>query len=137
MTRQPALLGLSRASVYYEPRPVAERDLALMRRLDELHLELPFAGSRRLRDLLRAEGTDVGREHVRTLMRRIGITAIYRRPKTTRRPPDAPGLSKPAAHAQHHAAESRVGGRYPYVAMARGCVYLVVIMEWVTRKVLT
>src|SRR5947209_8466634 len=78
-------VALSRASVYYLPRPVAEGTLTLMRRIDELHLELPFAGSRMLRDLLQGEGVVIGREHVRTLMRRMGITAIYRRPKTTRR----------------------------------------------------
>lgn len=85
VTRQAKLLGLSRASVYYTPEPVDDTDLALMRRLDELHLELPFAGSRMLRDLLRAEGVAIGREHVRTLMRRMGITAIYQQPKTTQR----------------------------------------------------
>ena len=85
VTRQAKLLGLSRASVYYTPEPVDDTDLALMRRLNELHLELPFAGSRMLRDLLRAEGVAIGREHVRTLMRRMGITAIYQQPKTTQR----------------------------------------------------
>jgi putative transposase len=76
VTRQAKLLGLSRASVYYTPQPIDDTDLILMRRLDELHLELPFAGSRMLRDLLRGDGVVIGREHVRTLMRRIGITAI-------------------------------------------------------------
>ncbi len=73
VTRQAQILGLSRGSVYYLPRPVPEHDLALMRRIDELHLELPFAGSRMLRDLLNQEGHAVGRKHVATLMRRIGI----------------------------------------------------------------
>lgn len=90
VTRQARLLALSRASVYYRPKPVSDADLALMRRIDELHLELPFTGSRLLRDLLNAEGVVVGREHVRTLMRRMGITAIYQRPKTTRRHPAHP-----------------------------------------------
>jgi putative transposase len=85
VTRQARLLGLSRASVYYAPQPVLDAELAIMRRIDELHLELPFAGSRMLRDLLRAEGVEIGREHVRTLMRRMGITAIYQRPQTTQR----------------------------------------------------
>lgn len=85
VTRQATLVGLSHASVYYTPRPVSEEDLALMRRIDEMHLELPFAVSRMLRDLLNAEGMRIGREHFRTLMRRMGIMAVYQRPKTTRR----------------------------------------------------
>ena len=88
VTRQAGLLALSRASVYYAPRPVSDADLALLRRIDALHLELPFAGSRTLRDLLRAEGRDVGRLHVRTLMERMGIAAIYRRPRTSQRHPN-------------------------------------------------
>jgi putative transposase len=80
LTKQSALLGISRGSVYYEPAPVPDADLALMRRLDELHLEFPFAGSRMLRGLLAAEGSKIGRRHVSTLMRRMGIEAIYRRP---------------------------------------------------------
>jgi putative transposase len=83
VTRQAKLLGLSRASVYYTPQAADDDDLAVMRRLDELHLELPFAGSRMLRDLLRTEEVVIGREHVRTLMRRLGIAAIYQRPATT------------------------------------------------------
>jgi putative transposase len=81
--RQAELLGLSRSSVYYEPRPVSERDLVLMRRIDELHLQLPFYGSRKLADRLRREGHEVGRRHVATLMRRMGIEAMYRRPRTS------------------------------------------------------
>lgn len=79
LTRQARLLGMSRASLYYTPTPVSERDLALMRRVDELHLEYPFAGARMLRRLLRQEGQSVGRRHLGTLMARMGIEAIYRR----------------------------------------------------------
>jgi putative transposase len=71
LTKQAALLGISRGSVYYDPVPVSDTDLALMRRLDELHLEFPFAGARMLRGLLAAEGSKVGRRHVTTLMRSI------------------------------------------------------------------
>jgi putative transposase len=78
LTRQARLLDLSRSSLYYRPVGVSEADLTLMKRIDALHLELPFAGSRMLRDLLNAEGIPVGRKHVATLMRRMGITAIYR-----------------------------------------------------------
>ncbi len=78
IVRQAQLLALSRSSVYYMPRPVAESDLTLMRRIDELHLEHPFAGARMLRDMLRREGQDVGRKHVASLMRKMGIEALYR-----------------------------------------------------------
>jgi len=87
VTRQAMVLGISRGSVYYQPRPVSAGDLAIMRRIDELHLEFPFAGSRMLRDLLRREGIEVGRQHVATLMKRMGIEAIYRRPNTSKPEP--------------------------------------------------
>ena len=87
ITKQAEVLSISRSSVYYLPRPVAEADLAIMRRLDRLHLEFPFAGARMLRGLLAAEGSKVGRRHVRTLMKRMGIEALYRRPRTTKPEP--------------------------------------------------
>ena len=80
---QAKLLGISRGSVYSQRRPSSPADLALMRRMDALHVEDPFAGSRRLRDLLRQEGHEVGRHHVATLMKRMGIAARYRRPATS------------------------------------------------------
>ena len=83
MKRQTELLNLSRSSVYCTPRPLSDRDLMLMRRIDELHLELPFYGSRKLADRLQREGHEVGRRHVRTLIRRMGIEALYRRPRTS------------------------------------------------------
>ena len=76
--------ALSRSSLYYEPRPVPPGELAIMRRIDELHLDYPFAGSRMLRDLLRGEGVMIGRELVATLVRRIGLEAIYRKPNTSK-----------------------------------------------------
>src|SRR5271169_1493410 len=81
--RQAELLDVSRASVYYRPRPVSARDLKLMRRIDELHLEAPFYGARKIAAQLQREGHEVGRRHVRTLMRRMGIEALYRRPRTS------------------------------------------------------
>ena len=84
LTKQAAVAGISRGSVYYLPKPVAAANLALMRRMDELHLALPFAGSHMQRDLLSDEGVAVGRKHVATLMRRMGIQAIYRKPNTSR-----------------------------------------------------
>ena len=94
--RQAELLDLSRSNVYYLPRPVSDVDLVSMRRIDELHLNFPFAGARMLRDMLKLEGIEVGRKHVRTLMERIGIAAIYRKPNTSAPHPAAPGLSVPA-----------------------------------------
>jgi len=87
ITKQADVLRISRGSVYYLPRPVSEADLAIMRRLDRLHLELPFAGSRMLRGLLAADGCKIGRRHVKTLMKRMGIEALYRRPRTTKPEP--------------------------------------------------
>src|SRR4051812_17253963 len=92
ITRQARMLNVSRGSVYYRPRPasaadLALADLALMRRMDELHLDFPFAGSRMLRDLLTAEGYQVGRRHVATLMKRMRIQAVYRKPNTSKPAP--------------------------------------------------
>lgn len=87
VTRQSKALDISRSSVYYKPRPVSDADLKLMRRMDELHLLFPFAGSRMLQGLLCGEGFAVGRKHVRTLMKRMGLEAIYRRPNTSKPEP--------------------------------------------------
>jgi putative transposase len=83
LARQATLLGISRGSLYYGACPVSAEELAIMRRIDELHLEYPFAGSRMLRDLLRGEGIEIGRELVTTMMRRMAIEAVYRRPHTS------------------------------------------------------
>jgi putative transposase len=87
LVHQTKLLGFSRGSVYYSTRPVSDDNLALMRRIDELHLDYPFAGSRMLQWLLKAEGLRTERLHVATLMKRMGIEAIYRRPNTSKPAP--------------------------------------------------
>ena len=87
IARQAELLGISRGSVYYLPQPVSAADLRLMRRIDELHLEHPFMGARLLRDVLNREGFAVGRKHVTTLMRRMGIEPLYRKPNTSKKHP--------------------------------------------------
>ena len=87
ISRQAEALGVSRGAVYYKPRPTSTEDLRIMRRLDELHLDYPFAGSRMLRDFLNREGVSLGRRHVTSLMKRIGIAAIYRRPNTSKPAP--------------------------------------------------
>jgi putative transposase len=81
--RQAEALGIARSTVYALPRPIPEPDLELMKRIDRLHLEMPYAGSRKLRDLLAQEGLQVGRKHVSTLVKRMGIAALYRKPRTT------------------------------------------------------
>src|SRR5580658_10722422 len=85
--RQAELLEMSRSTVYYRPRPVSAADLFLMRRIDELHMNYPFAGSRMLRDMLRQQGLEVGRRHVRALMRRMAMETLYRKPNTSKPAP--------------------------------------------------
>ena len=82
LVRQAELLNLSRSTLYYQPAPVSAADLVIMRRIDELHLDYPFAGSRMLRDLLRGDGVAVGRERVTTMMRRMNLEALYCKPNT-------------------------------------------------------
>jgi putative transposase len=84
---QAKILGISRGTAYYKPRPVSEKDLLLMRKLDELHLNYPFAGSRMLRDLLRQQGVEAGRLHIGSLMKKMGIEAIYRKRNTSKPAP--------------------------------------------------
>jgi putative transposase len=134
--RQAELLGLSRASVYYRPRPVSERDLRLMRRLDELHLEAPFYGARKLAAQLRREGHDVGRKHVGTLMRRMGIEPLYRKPRTSipaREAATYPYLLENLAIERPNQVWS---SDITYVPMAHGFLYLMAILDLLSRKVL-
>jgi putative transposase len=136
VTRQAEALGISRSTVYYLPTPVSERDMDLMRRIDRLHLEHPFLGARKLRDMLNAEGIEVGRKHVGTLMRRMGIEALYRQPNTSRR------------HRKHKVYPYLLRGLaitepnqvwamdITYIPMAKGHIYLAVVMDWCSRRVL-
>lgn len=136
LKRQAALLGISRGSVYYLPRDVQETDLALMRQIDELHLDYPFAGSRMLRDLLAGEGLSVGRLHVSTLMKRMGIEALYRKPNTSKPEPGHkvyPYLLRKLAVTRPNQVWAT---DITYVPMARGFVYLVAVIDWFSRRVL-
>jgi putative transposase len=136
LVRQAQLLDLSRSSVYYLPQPPPEAELALMRRIDELHLEHPFAGARMLRDLLRHEGHSIGRKHVATLMRRMGIEALYRKANTSRRyvaHPVYPYLLRGLAIATPNQVWAM---DTTYIPMRRGFVYLTVVLDWATRRVL-
>ena len=137
LTRQARVLKLSRSSLYYRRRPVSAADLAVMRRIDALHLDHPFAGSRMLRDLLNAEEIKIGREHVRTLMKKMGIEALYRRPNTSKPTP---------GHKIYPYLLRDINVGHPnqvwatditYIQMARGFVYLVVVLDWFSRRVLS
>lgn len=134
--RQAELLGISRGTVYYHPEPISEAEQALMRRIDELHLEYPFAGSRMLRDLLRLQGIEVGRRHVGTLMRRMGIEALYRRPNTSKKPPAHPVFPYLLREATLERPNAAWALDITYIPMARGWVYLVAVLDWASRRVL-
>jgi len=137
VVRQAKLLGFSRGSVYYLPRPVSDGDLALMRRIDQLHVDYPFAGSRMLQGLLRGEGLEAGRLHIATLMKKMGIEAIYRRPNTSK---PAPG-HKIYPYLLRKLAVTRPNQVWAmdltYVPMARGFVYLCAVVDWFSRRVLS
>jgi putative transposase len=135
--RQAALVGISRGTAYYRSQPVSQDDLALMRRLDELHLEYPFAGSRMLRDLLRLQDTHVGRRHVRTLMRRMGLCALYRKPNTSGKNPAHPVFAYLLRDLNIERANQVWALDITYIPMARGWVYLVAVLDWHSRKVLS
>jgi putative transposase len=136
IVRQAKVLNISRGCVYYKPRPVSVADLAIMRRIDELHLERPFAGTRMLRDFLNREGVAIGRRHVATLMRRMGIEAIYRRPNTSK---PAPG-HKIYPYLLRGLKVDRPNQVWAtditYIRMARGFVYLAAVVDWFSRRVL-
>jgi len=137
LARQAELLGLNRSTLYYEPRPVPPSELTIMGRIDELHLDHPFAGSRMLRDLLRGEGVAIGRELVITLMRRMGIEAIYRKPNTSK----AALGHKIYPYLLRGVAVERPNQAWAmditYIPMARGFVYLAAVVDWFSRRVLS
>jgi putative transposase len=134
--RQCQLLKLARSTASYHPTPVSEMALALMRQIDELHLQYPFAGARMLRDLLRHEGQTVGRRHVATLMRRMGLEALYRKPSLSRRQPGHqiyPYLLRDLAISRpNHVWAADITD----IPMRRGFVYLFAVLDWASRRVL-
>jgi len=134
--KQAEVLEISRSTVYYLPRPVSAEDLWLMRRIDELHLNYPFAGNRMLRDLLWQQGLEIGRRHVRTLMRKMAIEAIYRRPNTSKPAPGHkiyPYLLRGLAVVHPNQVWAM---DITYIPMARGFVYLAAVVDWFSRRVL-
>ncbi len=136
ITRQASLLGISRGSVYYLPQPISPADLALMRKIDELHLEHPFLGARMLRDQLARQGIRVGRRHVRTLMLRMGIEALAPQPGTSKA---APG-HKIYPYLLRNLPITRSNQVWAldttYIQMARGFVYLTAVVDVASRRVL-
>jgi putative transposase len=134
--RQCAFLQLPRSTVYYKPEEVSESDLRLMRCIDELHLKYPFAGSRMLRDLLKPGGYKVGRRHVQTLMRKMGIEALYRKPNTSRKREGNqiyPYLLRGLPIVRRNQVWAT---DITYIPMRRGFVYLIVVLDWYSRRVL-
>jgi len=137
IARQAELLEISRSTIYYRPRPISDGDLMLMRRIDELHMNYPFAGSRMLRDMLSQQGLEVGRRHVRTLMRRMALETLYRKPNTSK---PAPG-HKIYPYLLRGLSITRPNQVWAmditYIPMTRGFVYLAAVIDWFSRRVLS
>ena len=137
LVRQAKVLNISRGSVYYKPRSVSPADLRVMRRIDELHLNYPFAGSRMLRDMLSREGVSIGRRHVARLMKRMGIEAIYRRSNTSKPTPGHkiyPYLLRGVTVWRPNRACAM---DITFIPMVRGFVYLAAIVDWFSRRALS
>ena len=137
VSRQCQVLSLARSTAYYTPKPVSPDELALMRRIDALHLQHPFAGARMLRDMLHQEGHAVGRKRVGSLMAKMGIEALYRKPNTSK---------KQAGHAIHpyllremsiDRSNQVWAADITYIPMRRGFLYLVAVIDWYSRRVLS
>ena len=137
VSRQAILLGISRGSIYYQNRPVPDADLKLMHRIDKLPMEFPFAGSRMLQGLLVQEGFSAGRLHVATLMKLMGIEALYRKPNTSK---PAPG-HKIYPYLLWKLPITRPNQVWAmditYIPMARGFIYLAAVLDWFTRRLLS
>lgn len=136
ISRQAQLAGISRASVYYKPRPVSVADLVLMRQIDELHLEHPFMGARMLCDQLTRKDFQVGRKHVGTLMKRMGIEALYRKPGTSKKHPGHEIYPYLLRGLKINRANQVWALDTTYIPMAKGFVYLTAVVDWASRKVL-
>ncbi len=137
LVRQAKALNIGRGSIYYKPRPVSPEDLSAMRRIDELHLDYPFAGSRMLRDFLNRAGVSIGRRHVATLMKRMGIEALYRKPNTSKPAPGHKIYPYLLRGLQVEKPNQVWATDITYIPMARGFVYLVAVVDWFTRRVLS
>ena len=136
VSRQCQILSLARSTAYYRRQEPSEAELALMRRIDELHLDYPFAGSRMLRDLLKAEGHQIGRKRVARLMKKMGIEAIYKKPNTSRRHTSHPVYPYLLRHLAITRPNQVWAADITYIPMRRGFVYLFAVMDWTSRRVL-
>jgi putative transposase len=136
LTRQAEVLGISRSSLYYDPKPVSATDLELMREIDRLHLDYPFAGARMLRDMLKAKGYRLGRRHVARLMRLMGVEALYRKKRTTKRNPDHPVFPYLLRNLVIERANHVWAADISHIPMRRGFLYLFAVLDWATRRVL-
>ncbi len=137
LTRQCNLLELARSTFYYKRKPLKERDLEMMRHIDQIHLAWPFYGSRRIMHELRGRGYKVGRGHVSKLMRIMGIRAIYRKPRTSIPHPGHKVYPYLLRGLDITRANHVWAADITYLPMARGFCYLVAIMDWASRKVLS
>ena len=136
VVRQCQVLGLSRSTAYYQPAPVSAADLVLMRQIDALHLEYPFVGARMLRDFLRNDGYMSGRRHVATLMRRMGMEAVYRKPRTSQRHPAHTVYPYLLRNAEITRPNHVWAADITYIPMPRGFVYVFAVLDWASRRVL-
>ncbi len=137
VVRQCQLLALARSTAYYMPEPTSSEDLTLMRRIDELHLEHPFAGSRMLRDMLKLEGHRIGRKRVGRLMKKMGIEALYRKPNLSRRHEAHPIYRYLLRDLKIDRPNYVWATDITYIPMRRGFVYLIAVIDWYSRKVLS
>jgi putative transposase len=137
VVRQCQILSLSRSTAYYRPQETSDGDLALMRRIDELHMEHPFAGSRMLRDMLKLAGHQVGRKHVATLMKKMGIEALYKKPNTSRRHPAHAVYPYLLRNMEITRPNQVYATDITYIPMKRGFVYLCAVLDWASRRVLS
>jgi len=137
IVQQCRVVGISRTSMYYEPKPISSRDIGLMRLIDEIHLRYPFYGSRRIRDELNDSGHEVGRGHVATLTRKMGIEVLYRKPRLSVPHPDHKIYPYLLRGIEITRANHVWAADITYIPMARGFCYLVAIMDWASRRVLS
>ena len=137
LARQAELLDISRGTIYYKSRDMSAVDLNIMRRLDALHLDYPFAGSRMLRDMLVREGVSIGRRHVRKLMKKMGIEAIYRRPNTSKTAPGHKIYPYLLRGLKIERANQVWAMDITYIPMIRGFIYLSAVVDVFSRRVLS
>jgi putative transposase len=137
VAKQCQILSLARSTAYYRPQQANEADLTMMRRIDALHLDYPFAGSRMLRDMLNPDGFMVGRKHVATLMKKMGIEALYKKPNTSRRHPAHPVYPYLLRDLEISRPNHVFAADITYIPMKRGFVYLFAVLDWASRRVLS